>query len=56
MDGALVVAGSGGAQPLAVWRWSGRWTRMVPLPSGSHLEGCPACQEDHESLLELASP
>ena len=21
---------------------------------GAHLEGCPACREDHESLLELA--
>jgi hypothetical protein len=21
-----------------------------------HFQGCPACREDHESLLELASP
>ena len=22
----------------------------------AHLEGCPACREDHESLLALAAP
>jgi anti-sigma factor RsiW len=27
--------------------------RAVP-GMGAHLEGCPACREDHESLLALA--
>jgi hypothetical protein len=33
---------------------AGEADRRLP-GMGAHLEGCPACREDHESLLALAS-
>lgn len=44
--GRLVVAGTGGDQPLAVWEWSGKWARLPAIPgSGSHVTALAAGQD-----------